>query len=279
MNINNQNTPCPMCSSLRLQKHFTYDAPVSTEKNFSVTKENYFREMRQCANCGHFLEFFNKDQNDLYSGEYVSSTYRDADGIKRAFHRINSLDPLKSDNVGRVKYIQKFCASYWGEDFRNRKTLLDVGSGLGVFPYQMKKLGWDCTAIDMDQRLVTHHQQIVGIKSFCGDLRVQLTIPQVDLVTFNKVLEHTSDPIDVLEFSKQKLKSNGLIYVELPDGEGAEVEGGDREEFYFGHIHVFSFTSFSLLAKRAGLELICCERIREPSTKYTLRGFIRGFNE
>lgn len=276
MDTKNLDSRCPMCGNLSLQKCFFYDAPVSVEKNFSITKKNFYREMRQCVNCGHFLEFCNKEQNNLYLEEYVSSTYQDAAGIKRAFERINSLESSKSDNIGRVRCIEKFCANYWGEEFRSRKTLLDVGAGLGVFPYQMKMSDWDCIAIDMDHRLVTHHRDIVGIKSYCGDLRGQLSLPRVDLITFNKVLEHINDSIDVLEFSKQKLKSNGLIYVELPDGERAQAEGGDREEFLIGHIHAFSFASFALLAKKAGLELICCERIREPSTKYTLRGFLRS---
>ena len=94
-----------------------------------------------------------------------------------------------------------------------------------------------------------------------------------DLVTFNKVLEHVDDPVAMLASVARLLTPNGLVYVELPDGEAAEAEGKEREEFLLGHKHVFSLASYALLIAKAGFELLTCERLREPSTKFTLRGF------
>lgn len=268
-----------MCSQENLERKFSYDAALAIEKNFSIANQgDYRREMYYCKNCGHFLEHFDRNQNKLYSREYVSSTYQDQEGIKKAFERINSLCHFKSDNIGRVKYIDKFCKNYWKNVISNRLSLLDVGAGLGVFPFQMKKLGWECTAIDMDERLIEHHREVVGIRSFCGDLRDQCSLGFYNLITFNKVLEHINHPVEVLAYAGQLLSHNGLIYVELPDGEAAAVEGKNREEFLIGHIHVFSFASFAMLAKKSGYQLISCERIREPSSKYTLRGFMRIYN-
>jgi hypothetical protein len=275
-----ENLTCPICCQENLGRKFFYDAPQDVEKNFSLANQgNYWREMHCCTNCGHFLEHFDRNQNNLYSGEYVSSTYQDQEGIKKAFDRINSLSPSKSDNIGRVKYVDKFCKNYWKKDASSYLRLLDVGAGLGVFPYQMNKNGWECTAIDMDERQVEHHRVVVGIKSFCGDLRSQSSLGFYNLITFNKVLEHINNPIEVLSCAGQFLSSSGLIYVELPDGEAAAIEGKNREEFFIGHIHVFSFSSFALLVQKSGFQLICCERIREPSTKYTLRGFMRKYSD
>ena len=278
--MNGKNLPCPMCSQENLGRKFFYDAPQNVEKNFLLAQQGvYWREMYCCKNCGHFLEHFDKNQNNLYSEEYVSSTYQDFVGIKKAFDRINSLSPSESDNIGRVKYVNEFCKNYWKKDASSHLTLLDVGAGLGVFPHQMNKRGWECTAIDMDERLVEHHREAVGIKSLCGDLRGQTSLSFYNLITFNKVLEHINNPVEVLAYAGQLLSNNGLIYVELPDGEAAAIEGKSREEFLIGHVHVFSFSSFALLVQKSGFQLICCERIREPSTKYTLRGFMRKYGD
>jgi 2-polyprenyl-3-methyl-5-hydroxy-6-metoxy-1,4-benzoquinol methylase len=94
-----------------------------------------------------------------------------------------------------------------------------------------------------------------------------------ELVTFNKVLEHVEDPVDMLASVPRLLAPGGLVYVELPDGEAAEVEGKEREEYLLGHKHVFSFASFALLIAHAGFKFLSCERLREPSKKFTLRGF------
>jgi 2-polyprenyl-3-methyl-5-hydroxy-6-metoxy-1,4-benzoquinol methylase len=245
-----------MCDGKDLRVHFTYDRPPSGETAFpGLTRKTYWRELHRCAQCGHFLEWFQPDQTALYGGEYVSGTYGDEAGIKRSFDRINSLPPDRSDNVGRVRRVVEYSRAHWPADrFAERvPRLLDVGAGLGVFPYRMKEAGWDCTAL--------------------GDVRRVEGLGRFDLITFNKVLEHVADPIDVLRGAVRLLAPGGLIYIELPDAEAAEIEGKDREEYLLGHVHVFSLASFALLVARAGLQLLACERLREPSSKFTLRGF------
>ena len=70
------------------------------------------------------------------------------------------------------------------------------------------------------------------------------------------------------------LADGGLVYIELPDGEAASAEGFGREEFFIEHYHVFSASSIALLAARAGFRMLQVERLREPSTKFTLCGFL-----
>jgi hypothetical protein len=95
-----------------------------------------------------------------------------------------------------------------------------------------------------------------------------------DVVTFNKVLEHVTDPVSMLARSAQHLCEDGFVYIELPDGEAALAEGPQRQEFFIDHWHVFSAASLALLATRAGFRLQALERLHEPSGKYTLRAFL-----
>lgn len=265
-----------MCSAKELRVHFVYDRPPPGETQFpGFAGKDYRRELHRCPQCGHFLEWLKIDQTALYSGDYVTATYGDPAGIRRSFDRINALPLEQSDNVGRVQHILDYCKAHWpaGRHAKRAPRLLDVGAGLGVFPFRMKAAGWDCTALDMDPRLVAHHLDVVGIASEVADVRRVEGLDLFDLITFNKVLEHVADPIDVLRGTVRLLAPGGLVYVELPDGEAAEVEGKEREEYFLGHIHVFSFASLALLVAHAGLRLLRCERLREPSSKFTLRGF------
>ncbi len=267
---------CPMCGSADLVVHFTYSEPPPLETRFPLTQgTSYWRELHRCGSCGHYLEWFAPDQCALYSGEYVSTLYHDRDGIKRAFDKINALPAEKSDNIGRVRYVDGFFRGQWKGGNARAPRLLDVGAGLGVFPYRMKQAGWDCVALDMDERLAAHHREIVGVEAIVGDVKDITASKPFDLITFNKVLEHVTDPIEMLASVKRLLAAGGLVYVELPDGEAAEAEGKEREEYLLGHVHVFSFASYALLIAKAGFELITGERLREPSTKFTLRGFAR----
>ena len=208
------------------------------------------------------------DPEVLYKGTYVNSTY--GEGIRVGFEKIISLDPFASDNIGRVQRIKDFfklCLV--------RGSVLDVGSGLCVFLWEMKKEGWNCTAIDPDKEAVKHAVDRVGIKAYCGNFTDLGDIGHYQLITFNKVLEHVADPVKMLvKASKHLLPEFSAVYIEVPDGEMASKEGQNRQEFFIEHLHVFSMASTALMAQEAGFHVKQMERLREPSGKYTIRAFL-----
>lgn len=266
--------PC-LCGGDRFETWHHYDAPPEGEVRFDFSVSGgYSRDVLRCRDCGHFRSVHEMDDTAMYEGQYVDATYGGG-GIQRTFDKINSLPPEQSDNVGRVHCIQQFTAQYFPTTGAGARTLLDVGSGLGVFPYRMKEAGWSCTALDPDARAVEHARTNIGIEAVQADfMRVQ-DLGRFDLVTFNKVLEHVQNPIEMLAVTQRFVAPDGLVYIELPDGECAAADGPSREEFFIDHHHVFSAASMTLLIARAGLVLLVQERLREPSGKYTLRAFAR----
>jgi SAM-dependent methyltransferase len=233
----------------------------------------YRREYQECQLCGHWFSHHDLDLTKLYEGAYVDTSYRD--GLRTAYDRVRKLKRGQSDNIERVERILKFAERHINTGGRGR-TLLDVGSGLGVFPAAMKDEGWDCTALETDARSVQHAREVVGVTAVLGDfITASRGLGEFDLITFNKVLEHVENPTALLRASARHLRSNGIVYVELPDGENASHEGKGREEFFIEHHHVFSAASTTLLAKRAGFRVLELKVLREPSTKFTLCAFLR----
>lgn len=275
MKVKDPPLQCP-CKAEYFTNVFTYDAPPEGEIRFSFSaSQKYYRELLRCNLCGHFVSVHEMDDSSLYSGDYVNSNYGD-DGIRRAFERIISLDPTKSDNTGRVQRILEFANKHFtAVALANRSpSVLDVGSGLCVFLHRMKEAGWDCTALDPDGRAANHALETVGVKAVCGDFMELRDLGRFDVVTFNKVLEHVKDPVTMLAKTAEHVREGGFVYVELPDGEAAVSDGPGREEFCIDHPHVFSGASLTMLAVRAGFTVHTLERLREPSTKYTLRAFL-----
>lgn len=261
---------CIVCQGKRFHSVFTYAAPPVGEIKFSFSdKGEYRREILCCETCGLYVSVHDMDMSNLYSEDYVSSTYGNG-GIEKTFQRIINLDPSRSDNVGRVQRINEFIFS---QD-RQPGTLLDVGSGLCVFPHRMKQTGWTCTALDPDERAVEHARTTVGVTGVCADFKEAHDLGRFDLVTLNKVLEHIEEPVGMLAKARNYLKSQGLVYIELPDGERAAEHGQGREEFFIDHHYIFSASSLCLLAQKAGFMVELVERIHEPSSKYTLYAFL-----
>jgi len=262
-----------ICGNTSFAQVFVYDSPPAGETSFPFSAaDGYHREVRRCEVCGHFVSRHSMDIGSLYGGAYSDSTYGE-NGIRRAFDRINALEPSHSDNVGRTRYVLHCGEKYLTKPALEQRppSILDVGSGLCVFLHRMKAAGWDCTALDPDPTAVDHARNVVGVKAICSDFTTASDLGRFDVITFNKVLEHASDPVSMLARSARFLDEDGFVYVELPDGECAVRGGPGREEFFIEHHHIFSPASGAILAARGGFKVKIFERLREPSSKYTLR--------
>jgi 2-polyprenyl-3-methyl-5-hydroxy-6-metoxy-1,4-benzoquinol methylase len=257
---------CPLCDGPAPVVH-VYEARPEGETVFDLGGRPYRRELRRCERCAHLTSHTDLDLSALYAGDYMDATYT-GDRLARTYERIMGLPPEASDNVARVTRIV--------ERLGARGRLLDVGSGLGVFPARMKEVGWDCTALDPDPRAVAWARDHIGVAAVQADFLADDPPPgPFDLVTLNKVLEHVADPVAMLGRARGLLGSGGALYVELPDGEAAIAdEGFGREEVFIEHLHAFSAASMALLAHHAGLRVEHLARLREPSTKFTLYAFL-----
>lgn len=265
------NLKCPITGNQDLKLLHKYTKAPDGEINLNIS--NYYREIWQSSSSKHYISIHDYDMSDLYSNQYVEATYNDEKGIEENFNRIINLPEKKSDNKARVQRVNTFSTNYFGNN--SQRKLLDVGSGLGVFPYEMKRKGYKVTAIDPDQRAIKHASNVVGVEAFNKDFMKFDSKKKFEIITFNKVLEHVDDPIKLLNRSLKFLDQNGFVYVEVPDGEMAskDPEGYNREEFFIDHLHVFSFQSLLDLGLKAGFIPQSIERLQEPSSKYTLRAF------
>jgi len=259
------------CSRTHDKPAFRYDAPPAGETVFDFGAAPYRRSYLRCSVCAHWYSETEMDLSRLYSGPYVDSTY--GARMRQTYERIMALPPEKSDNTGRVARVLAFAQHALKEP---APSLLDVGSGLCVFAARMKQAGWRCTALDPDARAAAHAREVASVEAVVGDFLALADdrLGRFDVVSFNKVLEHVLDPVAFLEKAVRHLAPSGFIYVEVPDGEAAAAEGPDREEFFIEHHHVFSPESVRMMAHHAALEPVTVERVREPSTKYTLRAFL-----
>lgn len=262
---------CPICGS-PLAIAFHYDEPPPGETRFELPPgETYERDLLSCHDCGHFVSVGGPDLNGIYDRDYVDTTYGDG-GMRAAFDRIMSLPPERSDNTQRVERILDYVASTRAEE---AGSVLDVGSGLAVFPARMREAGWLVTALDPDPRAAQHARDAAGVDAVCASFVEADGLGRFGLVSFNKVLEHIDDPVEMLARARRFLADGGLVYVEVPDGTLAarDPAGPAREEFAIEHLHCFSAASLALMIRRAGFVLRRLDRVRDPSDKYTLAAF------
>jgi len=209
--------------------------------------------------------------NKIYEKNYSQISY--GKNLWKKLLKIYNLKK-KSDNFHRVnRIINKYKKFNKSKNF----CVLDVGAGFGLFLYVLNKKNknWKLQAIEPNKNNIKFIQKELKIKSTKGFIEKISTTKKFNLITLNKVLEHTKKPLEVLKKLKKNLKKNGEIYIEIPDGEAASEEGFHREEFFIDHHYIFSKKSFELLLNKANLKIITIKKIKEPSNKYTLFAFVK----
>jgi SAM-dependent methyltransferase len=256
---------CPLCSSTNRILVKTYKEPPKGEPLYGFA--HYHRDLWHCQDCGHYTnDHPGMDLSRLYQGAYGTTNYSTA-----RFDKIMALPASQSDNQGRANYIDRKARDVHVPAI----TLLDIGSGMAVFPAAMRARGWEVSALDPDpanNKLAREQAMVIAIQAnfmnYESDLRY-------GLVTLNKVLEHVTDPAAMLRRAARFVMPGGLLYIELPDGEIAmQKNGPESEEFFIEHLHVFSMQSMRHLIQQVGLKILAEERLLEPSSKYTLRAVL-----
>lgn len=244
------------------------------ETHFDLKGKEYDRSFQECTICNHLFGSHDLDLTDLYRGSYTDATY--SQGIRAAFDRIMALPNGASDNEARVRRIEDFVRENYGASLQRK--LLDIGSGLAVFPARMNELGWICSVIDPDSRAVEHAEDVASAVGYCGSFEEVKSDLDRDysLISLNKVLEHVEDPMQLLLQLHDHLEEKGLVYIEVPDATRALATGLDREEFFIEHHHGFSDQSLLGLVHRAGFLPLRLTSLHEPSGKFTLVAFAQA---
>ena len=183
----------------------------------------------------------------------------------------------KSDNYHRINRVLRYFKSK-----KNKKIdLLDVGSGLSVFIYGLKKrVKWNLFGIEPDINFVKFSKEL-NINVMHSNLKSKIFKgKKFDIITLNKVVEHVKDPVKFLKIVNRLLKLNAQIYIEVPDGPSAAASknGKFSEEFFVDHINIFSKNSLKRLLSLSNFKIKKLIRIKEKSGKYSIIAFAKKNN-
>ena len=139
-------------------KIYHYKSKPNYEKNFRISGK-YERAFFQCKKCLHMYAAHGFNINDLYSKQYLELTYKNIKGIHKRFKKVINLPKKKSDNKNRAIRVDNFFAN-------KGYKLLDVGSGIGVFIYEMRKKNWHVSGIEMDKRYAEYCKKFHKLNVF-----------------------------------------------------------------------------------------------------------------
>ena len=157
------------------------------------------------------------------------------------------------------------------------KKLLDFGCGAGGFLRLASSLVETATGIELEDRV---------IKYWHGKLNILKNINDAggggyDLVTAFHVIEHLSDPLEILKSLAKKLCPSGRIVIEVPSSEDALLTLYDCDAFqhftyWSQHLFLFNANTLEILARNAGLKVLAVQHVQRYPLSNHLHWLSKG---
>lgn len=257
---------CHACGNNTWRFERKYNTPDKYEQWCGVP-DPIQRTWYQCDECGLYkvLHSYSPDLlESIYTNGYRAKNFRGGD-ILSEFMRINELPYRESENLRRVNWLKQFVE--WGTG-----NLLDVGSGLGVFPNEVAK-----TCKCKVKTIEPNKDSYDFIESYLGyDCRHSFYKPglynhKFDWITCVHVLEHQKKPEEMLLGFREDLKENGHLFIEVPDACEFEQLEDDNDEFNSTHLYFFSPVSLIRIVEGCGFKVTDMHRVKtEPRGLYRI---------
>jgi SAM-dependent methyltransferase len=145
--------------------------------------------------------------------------------------------------------------------------LLDVGAGSGMLVEQALLMGYQAEGVEPCVWLHKMAQQR-NLPVHLGTFPHPAVTGQFDVITLIDVVEHVSNPVELLREIAGRLSSNGEAIVVTPDvgSVAARVLGWKWWHFRVAHIGYFNKRSLFLALDRAGLQPVL---VRRPGWFFT----------
>ena len=243
-------TACWVCDSTELTRIKDSDIRDDlSSRNFAITNFDYGTtgELSRCNHCG-FIQC-----TDL---EDVVSFYEDLE------------DPeYESGRKERLLQEQKVLSGI--RKIKSGGSLLDVGAGSGMLVETAIQAAYQAEGIEPSkylQKIALEH----GLPVHLGTFPHKNTPGPYDVITFIDVLEHVNNPLELLTGLRKALKEDGILVLVTPDVRSFPARMLKYRWWHYriAHIGYFNQKTLSLLAGRAGLELI---RMKRPTWYFTAR--------
>lgn len=97
-----------------------------------------------------------------------------------------------------------------------RGKVLDLGCGEGSYSKLLKDLGFEVVACDLDEGMFKYKDEIEFKKCDITE-KLDFSDSFFDYILFLEVIEHLRNPYSVMKEISRILKSNGLLFISVPN--------------------------------------------------------------
>jgi SAM-dependent methyltransferase len=242
---------CYLCDIPITKPSYVLDADKYENLIGVTTGKRYWYH---CSACGLFQQenFLNDNKLDDIYRKYRDLGIRKT-SIKDEFNRIKNIP----DSENRQRMNQMLADGVFKEG-----KALDIGSGLGIFPYYAESYFKDMYCIEPNPESASFINKDLRLKCFEGFYEPGIWNTKFDFISCIHILEHAKDPIQFLSDIKTDLRKDGILFIEVPDSVEFDYLPKEHDEFNSCHVFMFDVSTLDRILRTAGFLPYLVRRIK-----------------
>ena len=225
-----EHVPCSLCGAAE-DYDVVYEAQYDREKDANLIEkyrasgdELLIDRLVRCRGCGF------QYVNPRLRGDLILSAY--SDGEDPTY--VSQIKSRERTFAASLDQIEKAAG--------RRGRLLDVGTAAGAFIAAARERGWDAEGCEPNAWMAAWGAKHYGIRIRQGDLLAQdYEDGSFDVITLWDVIEHTTDPVAVLERCRRLLRPGGILVVNYPDIGSWIARAMGRRWLFLTSVHLYYF--------------------------------------
>jgi len=219
---------CNICNN-QLNKIFSSNSVLAVSSDNKSIKSPL--NIYKCPKCFHIQKISDNKIKTVYE------TYKNND-------LVNGQDQIKFVN-GKPFFRTDILIKTIINKLKNKKTLLDIGTGTGVFLSSCNNyFNFDMSAFDLNSRYKNKILSIKNVTNFYTNSLEELN-RKFDIISMIHVLEHIEKPLETLKILQKKLNKNGIIIIQVPS-----INENLNDALIYDHYSNFTKNSLFLLLSK-----------------------------
>ncbi len=184
-----------------MNKEVDCDLCGTAEKTYIKTEDGY--PISRCQNCSLiYVNRIPEIEDGKVIGEYYEGTAQEIEMSKLRYQKVSQ---FLTDQINCYR--------------PEKGNLLDVGCGYSFFLLEAQKHGWNVFGTELSQIAVNYAHEKQNLPNvFFSDLSdIEFSVDKFDAINLTNVLEHVPSPTQILENCHNRLATDGILLIRVPN--------------------------------------------------------------
>jgi len=197
--------------------------------------------------------------SDSFLVKYYKKQYRE--NIEGQIINKKYIKTKKTIAKSQYNFIKNFSKM----DFKEKKSILEIGCGTGELLKLFKIEGWDIKGIEPDYSLSEYARNSNKLDVETSIFKLDNFLEnRFDIIALSHVFEHLANPIEFLKQIESIMEENSIVFIELPNDNYKKIETMIRLNSTSSHLYFYNIDSLRQIFKKNGFKeiFICTVGIR-----------------